>query len=331
MRLKKILSLLILSVLALSLMSCGKNKNIRFGTDNKNGVYNTYAGSLMEHAKQDGLSDATVIKETAGSYENLTLMRDGLLDIAIVEDDALYNAASGKGKFADNPYTGARVVANLYTEPCQIVVSKASKIKSVSDLNGKRISVGVEESGAENIAEEILKSAGIDESMIEKYNYTPADAAKAMREDRIDAFFVVSAFPDTIIDDLSKEMDINVLSLDDDTIEYMMNLYPGYQAIVIPSWTYENQESVVITIGAKAVLVADEKFDSKKVNILTEAIFNHSSEINTELGEGSCPDMAFATDNIEGTLHEGAKMYYDSKCLSQKTDEQTGQIIYTFE
>ncbi len=60
--------------------------------------------------------------------------------------------------------------------------------------------------------------------MIDVGNMNYHKSAEALKNGSIDAFFVVLGAPCDVITQLSEEMDIRILPLDDRTISYMTNL-----------------------------------------------------------------------------------------------------------
>ena len=79
----------------------------------------------------------------------------------------------------------------------------------------------------------------LDYNMIDVCNMNYQKSAEALKNGSIDAFFVVLGAPCDVITQLSEEMDIRILPLDDRTISYMTNLYDGYYETVIKAGTYK--------------------------------------------------------------------------------------------
>ena len=154
--------LLLLPIIALCIGCGGENSasnGIRLGTGGTGGMYYAYGTELAKMVQAEGKGRALDVKTTAGSAANLRLLREKFLDLAIVQSDTLSNAINGRGIFAAaGPGVGYAAVAGLYTEACQIVVSKNSEINSVSDLVGKKVSVGERESGVLQNAEQIFRA-----------------------------------------------------------------------------------------------------------------------------------------------------------------------------
>ena len=310
---KAVKLLLLLPIIAL-LIGCGGEKSagnaIRFGTGGTGGMYYAYGTELAKMIDAEGKGHVLDVKMTAGSAANLRLLREKFLDIAIVQSDTLSNAINGRGVFAAaGPGVGYAAVAGLYTEACQIVVTKNSGINNVSDLVGKRVSVGERESGVLQNAEQILMAHGLTFEMIETVYMSFTDAATAMEKGQIDALFITAGAPTAAIADLADKKEIKILSIEPDVQNNMMKLYKGYTRCTIPADTYKGQSEDVQTIGVKAVLVASTDLKDDTVTFLTEFIFKNAEKLPHNTSDKLTVD--YAIQDIPASFHAGAAKFYD--------------------
>ena len=312
----KALKLLLLLPIIAMLVGCGgggnsANNAIRFGTGGTGGMYYAYGTALAKMIDAEGKGHALDVKMTAGSAANLRLLREKFLDIAIVQSDTLSNAINGRGVFAAaGPGVGYAAVAGLYTEACQIIVSKNSGINNVSDLVGKRVSVGERESGVLQNAEQILMAHGLTFEMIETVYMSFTDAASAMEKGQIDAFFITAGAPTAAIADLANHKEIKILSIEPDVQNNMMKLYKGYTRCIIPANTYKGQTEDVQTIGVKAVLVASTDLKDDEVTYFTEFIFKNADKLPHNTSNKGLT-VKYAIEDIPASFHAGAAKCYD--------------------
>ena len=310
----KTLKLLLLLPLIVLLVGCGgensSGKVTRLGTGGTGGMYYAYGTELAKMIDADGKGHALDVKMTAGSAANLRLLREKFLDLAIVQSDTLSNAINGRGVFAAaGPGVGYAAVAGLYTEACQIVVSKNSGINNVSELVGKRVSVGERESGVLQNAEQILMAHGLTFEMIETVYMSFTDSATAMEKGQIDAFFITAGAPTGAIAELVKKKDIKILSIDPDVQNNMMKLYKGYTHCTIPADTYAGQTEPVQTIGVKAVLIASTDLKDDEVTYISEFIFKNADKLPHNTSDKLTTD--YAVQDIPASFHAGAAKFYD--------------------
>lgn len=314
---KRIFTLFTSILLVFTLAACGNNNEYSFGTGNIGGNYYSYGNALAGIIENDG--NVINVKTTQGSAANLRLLQNGFLDMAIVQSDVLLDACNGTGAFEGKACSGVRAIAGLYTEECQIVVNADSEIYDVEDLYNKKVSVGEEESGVMKNAEQILLANGLNFNRVNVVNLSFADSAQSLKKGEIDAFFCTAGAPTTSILELSKEMNIRIISLNDRTIEQLINEYPCYTRCVIPKGTYQGQDEDVTTLGVKAVLVVTDKVTDEFVKYITETLFTHSSELMYATPAGELTSE-FATSAIPAPFHKGAALWYEENNITVNTN-----------
>lgn len=316
----KFFKILLLVLLILMICGCGGGNEqksaqnaIRFGTGGTGGMYYAYGTELAKLIQSEGDKHVLDVKNTAGSAANLRLLREQFLDLAIVQSDTLSNAVNGRGIFsAQGPGVGYAAVAGLYTEACQIIVAEDSNINEITDLVGKRISVGERESGVLQNAEQILMSHGLTFEMMEINYMSFTDAASALEKGNIDAFFITAGAPTASVADLANKKDIKVLSIAPEVQNNMMKLYKGYTRCIIPANTYAGQTEDVQTIGVKAVLVANTDLNADEVAFLTEFVLKNAKNLPHN-SSNDILDVKYAVEDIPASFHAGAAKFYDSQ------------------
>lgn len=307
---KSIFTAILTAVCLTAMCSCGHSGRLAFGTGNVGGSYYSYAGIFSQLVSSDNENITFDIKNTEGSAANIRLLQKGFLDAAIAQSDMLAEAYSGSGVFEDSPCRGVRAIAALYTEECQIVVKADSGIESVSDLYGKRVSVGEKESGVKKNAEEILFVNGLSYDVIDEEFLSFSDSAAALEDGSIDAFFCTAGAPTGAVYELARNTDISILSLDDRTVERMLKEYSGYTECTIPAGTYCGQEEDVRTVGVKAVLVTNKKLSKDTASQLLNTLISHGSELRYATVAGEI-NAEYAAADIPIPFHDGAKKWYE--------------------
>lgn len=318
---KKILCIL-LSCLAVFMTGCGgHNKNVRFGAADIGGMYYEFAGAFTQLANKDIEGYSFETKTTAGSVANLRLISDGYIELAIVQADLLSDAYNGTGAFSDKKYQkGYKAVASLYTEGCQIVVRKDSRIENVDDLINKKVSIGAEESGTEKNAEQILKMNGITDELITKVNMDYTEAAKELEAGKIDAFFCTAGTCTAVIEQLARQCDIDLISLDDKCIDKILSAYELCEKYVIPAGTYTGIDHDVVTIGVKAVLIAESSLSDDLVEAVTRTLFNHISDFQYSTALDIVLNPENAVKGVDIPFHKGAASYYSGQGINVLTE-----------
>lgn len=304
---KKKLSIL-LCVMLFALSGCRISGNtIRFGAANIGGMYYSFANTFTELASETTSAYNFEVRTTAGSTANLRLLSDNYIELGIAQADLIYDAYQKNSNL--------RAIAGLYTEACQLVVRADSDIKSLDDLSGHTVSIGAEESGTERNASEILEFAGMPSSIVKTKNLDYIDAAHQLETGDIDAFFCTAGLTTTIIEELSRECEIRLISIDDSVIDKMLSTSDAYSRYSIPAGTYKGQDEEVSTIGVTSVLVTSDSMSSDIIKQMTAMLFENAKELQYSTSLDLHLNEKFAITNIPIPFHEGAVEYYEDNGL----------------
>lgn len=304
---KKKLSIL-LCVMLFALSGCRISGNtIRFGAANIGGMYYSFANTFTELANETTSAYNFEVRTTAGSTANLRLLSDNYIELGIAQADLIYDAYQKNSNL--------RAIAGLYTEACQLVVRADSDIKSLDDLSGHTVSIGAEESGTERNASEIMEFAGMPSSIVKTKNLDYIDAAHQLETGDIDAFFCTAGLTTTIIEELSRECEIRLISIDDSVIDKMLSTSDAYSRYSIPAGTYKGQDEEVSTIGVTSVLVTSDSMSSDIIKQMTAMLFENAKELQYSTSLDLHLNEKFAITNIPIPFHEGAVEYYEDNGL----------------
>lgn len=192
------------------------------------------------------------VVESAGSLENFMAVRTrGNTQFGIVQNDVLEYL---KTYSADDPAVaraiqGVRIAFPLYDEEVHILAR--SDIGSVGDLAGKRVAIGVENSGTFLTASLVLDLTGTRPA--ERRKIAPAEALPALKAGEIDAFFYVAGAPTALF--AEGDIDAGQFHLVPVTDETLQSVY---DAVTIPANTYPFQPEEVSGIAVKALLMTFE-------------------------------------------------------------------------
>ena len=302
-----LLSLLLGMVLLLS--GCRVSGNtIRFGAADIGGMYYAFANTFSELANEESTDYTFEVRTTAGSNANLRLLSDNYIELGIAQADLLGEA------YEKDP--NLRAIAGLYPEACQLIVRADSDIQTLNDLSGHTVSIGAEESGTELNATQILEYAGLPDSLVKTKNMDYIEAAKELEDGTIDAMFCTAGLTTTIIDELSRECDIRLLSLDDGVIDKLLSGSESYSRYTIPAGTYRGQDTDITTISVKSVLVTSTSMPEDVIESLTRMLFDKAKELQYSISLDLQLDESFATDHIPVPFHSGAAAYYEAKGLT---------------
>lgn len=174
-------------------------KTARLAAGSPGGAYHAFAERYREVLRREGFELEVV--ETAGSIENLELLRGGEVDLALVQGGTA-------GENAD----GLEALASLFLEPVWLFCRADAPPEHLRDLSGRRVSIGAPRSGTQALARELLSLNALEPSAFELYELGSADAAAALEARTIDAAFFVSSVQAKVIKRLLADGSLELFS-----------------------------------------------------------------------------------------------------------------------
>jgi TRAP transporter TAXI family solute receptor len=252
------------------------------------------------------------VQSSSGSIVNVKDIASGAVQLALSQADIAYWAYNGSGLFHhDEPNDALRAIANLYPESLHVVVRRDAGIKKITDLVGKRVSLGEQGSGTLVEAEAILEAYGLSKNDVTAEYLRPGAASLAMSEGTLDAFFFVAGYPVTAITDLTRNLEIDILPISGKAANNVLTFYPFFTKSVIPDGTYAGVGEVdTISIGAQLLVAADIEDDI--VYGITAALWHENTRRMLDNGHAKGREIQLKTalDGLGVPLHPGAERYY---------------------
>lgn len=192
------------------------------------------------------------VVESAGSLENFMAVRKrGNTQFGIVQNDVLEYLKTYSANDPDvaRAIYGVRIAFPLYDEEVHLLAR--SDIDSLADLAGKRVAIGVENSGTFLTASLVLDLTGT--APAERRTIAPADALPALKAGEIDAFFYVAGAPTALFAEGNIDgKQFHLVPIANETLSSI------YAAATIPANTYPFQPEAVSGIAVKALLMTYE-------------------------------------------------------------------------
>ena len=324
---KKILALTMAAVMALGLAACGGGSTTSGGESGgtaslnmaTGGTSDTYYGfcGVVAQVLNEKIGDQLniTVESTGASAANIDLIDTNGDQIAIVQNDVMYYAATGTDMYeGKTPIDSYSAVMSCYPEYVQIVAN--SSITSIDQLKGKKVSVGDAGSGVEFNARQILAAYGIDiDNDIVKNNQSFADSADSLKNGTIDADFVVASYPTTAISELASTYSFNLLPVDQEHADALMSDYGFYTYGTIPGGTYGPVADDVPAVAVMATIIARNDVPEDAVYNFVKGVFDYQEDISAAHDKGKELSLETAISGIDIAFHPGAVAYFTEQGL----------------
>lgn len=244
------LALGICAASGLAIAGQAQNANLSIMTGSPTGTYIQIGRDLSGLMQQCGQNLEVV--ESAGSLENFLGVRQRPnTQFGIVQNDVLeyMQTFSTNDPGLARAIAGVRIAFPLYDEEVHILARR--DIEHFGDLGGKRVAVGVENSGTYLTASLMMSLADVEPA--EVVTVSPGDALPQLQAGDIDAFFYVAGAPAALY--AENEIDgeeFHLLPILDETLQAV------YTPATLAGGTYPFQPDPVELVAVKAVLMTYE-------------------------------------------------------------------------
>jgi len=172
-------------------------ERITLATGEAGGAYALFGSRYQEILSENGIE--LVLRESAGSAENLALLRERDIDAAFVQ-----------GGVAEEPDRDAiESLGSLYFEPLWGFHRVDLQVDRLSDLAELRVSAGPEGSGTRAVVLRLLSANGIASAPLALPN---DEAVAGLREGALDAVFLIGSLESPVVRDLLLDERIEPLS-----------------------------------------------------------------------------------------------------------------------
>lgn len=292
-------AILIAATGAIGLYASGPSppRAITLATGQAGGTYDAFGARYATRLGEIGIRTAVV--RTNGSIDNLQRLLRGEVDAAFVQ--------SGTYPLVADPEGRLRGIAAIYLEPLWVFHRGGAAVRTLSDLAGHRVSIGLPASGTEAVAAALLREHGIDAAGSNVARMTNAAAQEDLRAGRLHAVFFVTSYRDPAILDLLGRPDLTLHSFRRE-LAYTRR-FPGLTPVKLGEGLLDisrNLPPTDTTLLAPAALLACRATLHPRV---VEQILKIAQGIH---GPGSLidPPLRFPSrDGLDLPQHEAADVY----------------------
>jgi hypothetical protein len=239
-------------------------------------------------------------KNTKGSTENLPLLEEGKVDLALVAGE-LASAALAK------PGTPHRIVAAMYASPGMFIVLPASPARRVSDLRGKPVVLGTKASGITVLGRTVLSALDlqVEQITLEKAEDGPPLLLSGKAAAVWGAGVGWPAFAA-----LAKQGG-RFIGLTEEEIRAVLKKNPSLQRVTLPAGSYAGQESDLPSVGSWSYVFARPGLPDEAAYLLARAIHRAEPKLAASLQQARETTMAnlVAAAPRPELIHPGAQRY----------------------
>ena len=273
---------------------------VTIATGGPNGAYYAYAQRYREILARDDIT--LEVLETDGSLQNIELLEspDARVDVAFVQGGT---GGHARGKTL-------RSLASVYYEPLWVFLNETTPFTRISDIAGKRVSIGPKGSGTRALVLDLLLDAGIVESNLAISDLTGKAAVDAVRNGSLDMMMLVASPESELVQELLRADGVELLSLS--RAEAYTRRHRYLSKLTLPEGAVDLSENLppsdVGLLAPTANLVANAGLHPALVDLLLEA----ADEVHGDGGLFEKPGAFPSPHFLVFPLGDEARRYFTS-------------------
>ncbi|WP_163336336.1 TAXI family TRAP transporter solute-binding subunit [Desulfopila sp. IMCC35008] len=255
---------------------------------------------------------------SAGSAENLELLRDDSVQFAILQGLYGYWAWNGIGPFRlAEPRRDVRSITMLWHNVEHFVVKSDYLVNgTMDDLEGlkrKRFSLGARDSGSAGSGYYLLQELGfVPEDDFELQYLDYGASTEAIRSGEIEAMNIPGGPP---VEAVSRAIgalgkDVTVLEFSDEQLERANRKYKLWSRYIIEPYTYPGQDEAVRTIAQPNFLAVRSDVPDVDVYRIVKAMYANLEFLHAIHPITRAMKIEAAINGLPVPLHPGAARFY---------------------
>ena len=284
---------------------------LSMGTAPPGGAFFVVGSALAEVVNETGVDRGynVTAEATSGSQENIRRLASGELDFALSNAAITYFAIRG-GEGWDRAYP-VRSVMTLAPNVALFVTQSSSGITALSDLQGRRVTVGPAGAGFEYFVGPLLEAHVITYDDFSPLNATQQAAVDMLTDGSADATFLGGAVPTASITQAAASMDITFLPSGDTEKQQLINNYLFFRPATIPADTSRGQDEPYdgLDVGSMHFITSADVPD-ELVYSVTQLLYENRELVVEKHAAGRAINPNNVVRDTGTEFHPGAIRFY---------------------
>jgi TRAP transporter TAXI family solute receptor len=261
---------------------------------------------------------------SAGSAENIQLLKNKEADLAIIQ--SLYGAMAwqGRGRYEKKPQHYIRSLTVLWENVEHFVIlAKYVETGDMSDLKNitkKNFSIGKRGSGTETSGLVILEALGYDPAKDFKLKYLGYNpSAGALQNGRIVGMNIPAGPPASAITQAYAVIGpkgMRILDFTERQLEAVNSEYAVWKRAILKPGTYPGQDRPIHTISQSNLLVVHKDIGEDQIYKIVKNMFENLPFLHQVHKATEKMSIANALEGLSVPLHPGALRFYKEQGLS---------------
>ncbi len=250
---------------------------IRIGTSERGGTFDSQGRALkLILDRRRLLAPVEVLVSNSASIENANRLDAGEIEFGFMAANWIGRARNGEPPFS-RPIE-IRMAAPMNAGPLFFIVRAEAPIRSVADLRGRRVALGIRTSGMVQHAHSIFGALGLSFSGLSPVYLDFAAGADALAAGEVDAQFQCP-IPNKVMTDLARRTAVRVLPYAPGQLEAVMQAVSFYRPTVMRKGAIHGLDADLPQIAVVNVLATHARLPEVLCRDAVAAILSSTGEL----------------------------------------------------
>jgi TRAP transporter TAXI family solute receptor len=283
---------------------------LSLGTATPGGGFPVYGAAFAQTVHEADPSITIEARNTKGSAENVPLLEEGKLDLALVQGEAAYEALAGIGRARPS---NIKIVWAMYPAPGMFVVRADSPYRKIQDLKGKPIAWGAKGSGFVLQAGYVLDALGLDRDRDFQSIYLEraGDGPAMLRDGRVAALWGAGIGWPGFIEAARMPGGARFIAPGDREIDRILAKHKFLKLATIPAGSFQGQVLDIPSVGSWSFVFARASLPDDVAYRLVRAMHRGEAKLAARLVQAreSTAANTHAAVADRASIHPGALRY----------------------
>ena len=284
--------------------------NLTLGTATPGGGFPVYGAAFVEAVKEADPTITIEARNTRGSAENIPLLEQGKLDLALVQGEAAYEALAGINRPAP---THIKIVWAMYSSPGMFVVRADSPYRSIADLKGKPVAWGAKGSGLVLLGGMVVDGVGLHRDLDFKpvYLERAGDGPAMVQDGRVAALWGGGIGWPGFTTMADSPGGARFIVPSDTEVEGIVAKHKNLKRVKVPAGAYKGIDRELTSVGSWSFVFARADLPDETAYRVARALHRAEAKLGAKLAqarESTAANTATAVSE-RSQLHPGVARY----------------------
>ena len=250
----------------------------RIGTAERDGTFHSQGRALKAiFDRHPDLQPVSILESSSASIENANRLHAGDVEFGFMASNWIGRAKNGEPPFPQP--IDIRMAAPINAGPLFFITRADSTVRSVADLRGRRVAVGMSTSGMVQHAHNIFRVLGLSFSDFTPVYHDFTAGAEALAAGEVDAQFQCP-IPNKVMTELSERAAVRVLPYAPEDLAALMKAVSFYRPVTMRKGAFRGLDSDIAQPAVVNVLATHARMPEAVVHEAIAAILANTDELS---------------------------------------------------